>query len=105
LEEKRPVPLDNYASVLHTQRESVTSGLLQPSRLEWSIQSVHRLWKYLTRPVEFLQSMPDFEGGYAAVGAALGILFGLMLGGPFGVVLGALIGGGIGWYIERSADE
>jgi uncharacterized protein YqgC (DUF456 family) len=49
--------------------------------------------------------MPDFEGGYAAVGAVLGILFGLMLGGPFGVVLGALLGGGTGWYIERrSAD-
>lgn len=53
----------------------------------------------------FVPIMSDFEGGYAAVGAVLGIMFGLMLGGPFGVVLGALVGGGIGWYFERmSAD-
>jgi uncharacterized protein YqgC (DUF456 family) len=45
--------------------------------------------------------MSELEGGYTAVGAALGIIFGLMLGGPFGVILGALVGGGVGWYLER----
>ena len=54
---------------------------------------------------QFSLVMPDFEGGYAAVGAALGIIVGLMLGGPFGVVLGALVGGGIGWYIERRSTD
>ena len=49
--------------------------------------------------------MPDLEGGYAAVGATLGILFGLLLGGPFGVVLGALVGGAIGWYLERRTTD
>ncbi|WP_411964545.1 hypothetical protein [Haloferax sp. YSMS24] len=49
--------------------------------------------------------MTEFEGGYTAVGAVLGILFGLMLGGPIGVLLGAAVGGGIGWYLERSSGE
>jgi|AntDeeMetagen285_2_1112576.scaffolds.fasta_scaffold29300_1 hypothetical protein len=49
--------------------------------------------------------MPDLERGYAAVGAVLGILFGLMLGGPFGVILGAVVGGGLGWYLERKSVD
>ncbi|MCK9306346.1 MAG: hypothetical protein M0P17_02340 [Methanoculleus sp.] len=48
--------------------------------------------------------MADFAGGYIGVGAALGMIAGLMLAGLPGVVAGTAVGAVIGWYLGKRAQ-
>ena len=49
--------------------------------------------------------MADFAGGYTGVGAALGMIAGLMLAGLPGVVAGTAVGAVIGWYLGKRRRE
>jgi hypothetical protein len=49
--------------------------------------------------------MAEFAGGYTGVGAALGMIAGLLLAGFPGVVIGTAAGAGIGWILGKRAGK